>query len=83
MLLDHQVKLAPSVPRAHQENQEQKVSEDSQDQWSVMLLHAFCLCIQLLLFGVLNGHLLNLRLCSRVSKDPQDLLDRKDHLDLL
>ncbi len=41
VLSDPQEKPALWAPRVCQENQEQKVSEDSQDQWSVEILSSF------------------------------------------
>lgn len=44
VLSAHQEKLALWAPRVYQENQEQRVSEDSRDQWSVKILIYFCIC---------------------------------------
>lgn len=44
VLSAHQEKLALWAPRVYQENQEQRVSEDSRDQWSVKILFYFCIC---------------------------------------
>lgn len=38
-----QERPAPLAHRAQQENQERKVLEDSQDQWSVKFIHYFCI----------------------------------------
>lgn len=85
MLSALQEKLAQSAPRESQESPELKVSVDFQDQWSVTGFIWFHL-VQIVKSSQFCSFVCDpesINVWFRVSKDHQDLLAKKDLLDLL